>query len=286
MGDGARSTAVADDAAPETPATAEPADRWAALYVRGRVAHPGLVVPEAAFGRCLERAFAGSPSELLAVEDLYLACACACGIPGAVEAFEARLGKVVRRAVARVLVARDQREEAEQRARQHLLVADGTAPPKIAKYLGYGPLAAWVSVAAIRVAISLGRAETAELRLREKAIAEAAGPSPEILYMKGEVRRELEVAVQEALQGLDDRERLVLRLFLVSGMTLTAIGKTFGVTQQTVSRWLQKARDRMLADVGRALFERLKLPSDDVTSMIRLVASQLDISISRLLAAP
>jgi RNA polymerase sigma-70 factor, ECF subfamily len=289
MGDGARSTAVADDAARETPDHTELtdlSDRWAALYERGRAAHPGLVVPEAAFGRCLERAVAGCPIEMLAVEDLYLACACACGIPGAVEAFEARLGKVVRRAVSRVLVARDQREEAEQRARQHLFVADGTAPPKIAKYLGYGPLEAWVSVAAIRVAISLGRAETAELRLREKAIAEAAGPSPEILYMKGELRRELEVAVQEALQGLEDRERLVLRLFLVSGMTLKAIAKTFGVTQQTVSRWLQKARDSVLADVRRALVERLKLPSDEVMSMIRLVASQLDVSISRLLAAP
>ena len=104
--------------------------------------------------------------------------------------------------------------------------------------------------------------------------------------MKGEVRRELEMAVQEALQRLEDRERLVLRLYLVSGMTLAAIGKTFGVTQQTVSRWLQKARDSVLADVGRAVVERLKLPSDDVTSMIRFVASQLDISISRLLAAP
>jgi len=277
---------AADGAAPETLDDAARAHRLAVLYERGRAAYPGLAVTETAFGRCLARAVEGSPIDQLAIEDLYLACACADGVPGAVKVFETRFGNIVRRAVARVLVARDQREEAEQRARQHLFVADGTAPPKIAKYLGHGPLENWVSVAAIRVAISLGRAETAELRLREKAIAEAAGPSPEILYMKGELRRELEGAVQEALQRLEDRERLVLRLYLVSGMTLAAIGKTFGVTQQSVSRWLQKARDSVLADVGRALVERLKLPSDDVTSMIRFVASQLDISISRLLAAP
>jgi RNA polymerase sigma-70 factor (ECF subfamily) len=300
MGDGARGLAHAfqqevgeDDAARATFDTADLTRRLSALYERGRAAYPGLEVTEAAFGGCLARAVArwAGPTwraalEGLAIEDLYLACACAGGSPGAVAAFEARFGKVMRRAVARVLAARDQCEEAEQRVRHHLFVSDGTAPPKIAKYLGHGPLASWVSVAAIRVAISLGRAETAELRLREKAIAEAAGPSPEILYMKGEVRRELEVAVQEALQNLEDRERLVLRLYLVSGMTLTAIGKTFDVPQQTVSRWLQKARDSVLSDVGRAVVERLKLPSDDVTSMIRFVASQLDISISRLLAAP
>jgi RNA polymerase sigma-70 factor, ECF subfamily len=280
--------AAADDATRATFDTADLARRLAALYDRGRAAHPGLVVTETAFGRCLARAVRGGPDALeeLAIEDLYLACACAGGTPGAIAVFEARLGKVLRRAVARVLAARDQREEAEQRARQHLLVGDGTAAAKIGNYLGRGPLENWVSVAAIRVAISLGRAETAELRLREKAIAEAAGPSPEILYMKGEIRRELEAAVQEALQRLEHRERLVLRLFLVSGMTLAAIGKTFGVTQQTVSRWLRKARDSVLADVGGALAERLKLPSDDVTSMIRFVASELDISISRLLAVP
>ena len=302
MGDGARGLAhafqqaavgaVPRDGARATLDTADLATRLAALYERGRVAYPGLAVTEAAFGQCLARAVAaaagrgGAVLEELAIEDLYLACACAGGIPGAVAAFEVRFGRVVRRAVAGVLAAGHQREEAEQRARQHLFVADGTAPPKIAKYLGHGPLESWVSVAAIRVAISFGRAETAELRLREKAIAEAAGPSPEILYMKGEVRRELEVAVQEALQRLEHRERLVLRLYLVGGMTLAAIGKALGVTQQTVSRWLQKARDSVLADVERMLVERLKVPSDDVTSMIRFVASQLDISISRLLAAP
>ena len=127
----------------------------------------------------------------------------------------------------------------------------GPRPPRL-PVSGHGPLASWVSVAAIRAAIPFGRAETAELRLREKAIAEAAGPSPEILYMKGEVRRELEVAGAGGAATLEDRERLVLRLYLVSGMTLLRSARRLGVPQQTVSRWLQKARDSVLADVGRA----------------------------------
>jgi hypothetical protein len=43
--------------------------------------------------------------------------------------------------LARVLAARDQCEEAEQRARQHLLVADGVAPPRPEETLAGG---AWL----------------------------------------------------------------------------------------------------------------------------------------------
>jgi RNA polymerase sigma-70 factor, ECF subfamily len=259
-----------------------------ALSSRARAAHVGIEVPDSSFARCLAHAAARHGGHLrleeLPIEDLYLACACAARAAGAAAAFEARFGKVIRRAVARVLSQSSDREEATQRTRQVLLVGDEAAPPKIATYEGHGPLESWVSVVAIRVAVSLGRSESVERRLREKAISEAAGPNPEVLYMKGEVRRALELAIEGALGALQDRERTVLRLYLVSGMTLAAIGRTFGVTQQSVSRWLQSARDSVLADVRRALQERLHIASDDLTSFVRLVASQLDISISQVLA--
>ena len=185
--------------------------------------------------------------------------------------------------MSRVLLGSADREDAEQRTRRVLLVGDDGSP-KIAKYLGHGPLESWVAVTAIRVAVSFGRSESAERRLREKAIAEAAGGvDPEALVIKGELRRELEAAIEAALRRLEDRERLVLRLYLVSGMTLAAIGKTFDVTQPTVSRWLVRARESVLDDVRRELGERLQVAKDELASIANLVASQLDISISRVL---
>jgi RNA polymerase sigma-70 factor (ECF subfamily) len=167
-----------------------------------------------------------------------------------------------------------------------LLVCDAVGAPKISKYLGHGPLESWVAVTAIRVAVSFGRSESAERRLRDKAVADAAGGvDPEALAIKGELRRELEVAIEGALRRIEDRERLILRLYLVSGMTLAAIGKSFGVSQATVSRWLVKARESVLADVRRQLGERLQVPRGELASIARLVASQIDISISRLLGA-
>jgi RNA polymerase sigma-70 factor (ECF subfamily) len=258
----------------------------AVAFARGRAAHPKLALCEEDFGRFLARASEGrgeAGADRLPMEDLFLACACACEIAGAAEAFEARLGRIVRRAVARVLATAAERDEAEQRVRQHLLVRGEEGPPRIASYRGDGPLEGWVSVAAIRLAVSMGRSATAERRLRAKAAGEAAGANPELLLMKGELAREFEAAVEEALGRLDDRERLVLRLYLVSGMKLAAIARSLGVTPQAISRQLEKVRTSVLADVHRRLGERLALPKGELASVVRLVASRLNVSISRLL---
>jgi RNA polymerase sigma-70 factor (ECF subfamily) len=269
--------------------TADLAGTLAALYARGRAAHPKLAVSEEAFGRRLARAMDGGPPrqlDALAVEDLYLACACAERVRGAAAAFEAEYAKVVRRAVSRAVAARDDREEAEQRVRQYLLVAAPGAGPGVARYPGHVALAKWVSVVAIRVAISLKRSESAEQRLREKAGAEAIGVSPEQLLMKEEIRCQVEEAVSAALRRLPGGDRLVLQLFLVAGITHRAIAKSLGVSQQAVSRQIATTRDHLLDDIRRTVAAKLKIPKDEVTSILRLVASQLDVSLSRALAAP
>jgi RNA polymerase sigma-70 factor, ECF subfamily len=196
--------------------------------------------------------------------------------------FEAAQAKAIRRAVSRVLEARNDREDAEQRVRQHLLVG-GEAGPAIAKYVGHVPLAKWVGVVAIRVTISFNRSETAERRLREKAGAEAIDVSPEDLYMKAELRQALEPAVADALGRLADRDRLILRLYLVSGMTLHAIARSLGLSQPAVSKRLAKARDALVEDIRDSVAARLKVPKSELSSVMRLIASQLDVNISRVL---
>jgi len=259
------------------------------MHARGREAYPRLELSEEAFGRYV----AGCDSDpkpatlaCLAAEDIYLACACAERVRGATAAFDGKFGGVIRRAVSRVLGTADERQEAEQRAWQHLLVGEGDEPPRIGQYQGQGPLEKWVSVAAMRIAISFGRAESAERRLREKTIAETSGVDPEALFMKGQLRSAFEGAVTEALGRLKPRERLVLKLYLVSGMTLDAIGKSLGVTRQAVAKTLSRARDGVVAEVQASVQQRLKISEADLSSILRYVASQLDVSISRVLAKP
>jgi RNA polymerase sigma-70 factor (ECF subfamily) len=249
------------------------------LFARGRAAHPDLDLDREAFARHLARFAAVERSPAISdwAEDLYLACACAAGVDGAASTFERRFGQVIRNAVARVLAAPADRDEAAQLTRAMLLVARAGAPPKIASYSGQGPLENWVSVTAIRAAISFGRSGGTERQLRDRTVREMAGGADP------EIRKEVEAAFGLALEQLEDRERLLLRLYLVSGMTMEDIGNTFGVGHQTISRWLVKSRKRVLAFVRSELARRLKISKNELRSLVLLVASQLNLSISRLL---
>jgi RNA polymerase sigma-70 factor (ECF subfamily) len=260
----------------------------AALYGRGREAYPRLAVPEAAFGRWLARCAADGDAASLAdlvAEDVYLACACAEHVRGAVVVFDREYRRIIRRAVSRVLRGRDEQQEAEQRTWQHVLVGVGDKPPRITQYLGQGRLEKWISVASTRVAISFARGEIVEHRMRKKAITEAAGGDPERLLMKGQLRELVEGAIGRALGRLKPREQLVLKLYLVSGMTLTGIGRSLGVTRQAVTKTLGQARESILAAVEGLLRDEMKISQSDLSSVLRLVASQLDVNISRVLGA-
>jgi RNA polymerase sigma-70 factor (ECF subfamily) len=258
----------------------------ASFYGRGRKAYPRVVVSEQTFGHHVARISTDPSPEALAkiaAEDLYLACACVCRARGAATAFERKFGPVIRRAVARVLAAVDDRQEAEQRAWHHIFIEDGDRPPRIAQYSGQGPLESWVAVASMRVASSFRRAEDVEQRLRSKVVADTVAVNAERLSMKGELRPAFEEAVAEALGRLKPRERLIVKLYVVSGMRLEAISKSLGVTRQAVSKVFHRSREAILSDVERSLKQRLGLSKEELSSVMRVVASRLDLSISRVL---
>jgi RNA polymerase sigma-70 factor (ECF subfamily) len=258
----------------------------ASFYARGREAYPRIALDEQAFGRhlarCAKEAKASSLADLPA-PDIYLACACAARVRGAATAFERKFGPIIRRAISRVLKSADERQEAEQRAWDHIVVEGARGAPRITHYLGQGPLENWVSVAAMRIAVSFGRAESAERRLRAKVVSDTSRIDAEGMSMKGQLREAFEAAVAEALGGLKARERLILKLHVVSGMTLEAISKSLGVSRQAVSKTFSRTREGILGSVEASLRRRLKISRGELSSVLRLVASQLDVSVSRIL---
>jgi len=58
----------------------------------------------------------------------------------------------------------------------------------------------------------------------------------------------------------------------------------YGVSASTGSRWLAGIRDAPSNDVRRFLTDRLRLPPEEIESLTALPISQLDVSISRVLA--
>jgi RNA polymerase sigma-70 factor (ECF subfamily) len=281
------------------------------LEVAARAAWPNLPLTSERFAAYLAARIAPDATDLrlaladIHADDLFLACACVEGLPGAIAAFRERHRSVVTEVVRGIDPSPSFADEVEQTLFQRLFVApaaetqdgrhDGTAHPheraplpRITNYSGRGPLAGWVGVAAQRTALSLRRGEAAHKRARERAIADrlSIDLDPELLYLKQRYRAEFEVAFERAVAGLSDRERTILRLHLVAGLNLEAIGVMYRVNASTVSRWLASTRERLSAETERDLRQRLNLSPAEFDSLARLVVSQLDFSICRWLQDP
>lgn len=285
--------AAAGGAAPEvTPALA---DAIAQAVATGLTAWPKIPLPPEDFafhvGHVLDgvsaqtaEAVAGAVA-LLHVVDLFLACATARGLPEALTEFEARYIKPLPFILGGIGALPGDADTVSSVLRDKLLVAQDGQPPRIATYGGRGPLAAWVAIAAQRTALSLDRHESALRRVHDRAMNEAMAVdlNPELRHMKARYKEAVELAFRDALGELTDRDRALLRLGLVGGLSLDAIASAYSVNASTVSRWLAKIRKGILDRTLALLRDRLRLTDPEAASIARLVTSQIDVSVVRLL---
>ena len=263
----------------------------AAIQV-ARAARPGVEVPEEIFRRFVEDRVPEGASlaeglTSLDVTDLYLACACALGLPAAIAAFERDVLPGVAPAVSRIDRDPAFADEVRHELRVHLLVAESGESPRIAHYLGRGPLRSFVQVAAIRLGYTLKRRvarEAAATPGDSDDIAELwCDDSPELARARMEIGAPFRAAFVEAFRGLERRERNVLRLYLVDGVSSEAIGQMYAVHRATVARWIAGAEEALLAATRKHLARSLDLRDAEVDSILRLARSQLNVSLSTLL---
>ena len=85
------------------------------------------------------------------------------------------------------------------------------------------------------------------------------------------------------LRKLPRRERLLLRLNIVQGVSIYRIARMHNVSQPTVSRWLQRARVQTLKTIRDIVRDELSIHDREFDSILYLVRSQIDLSFSRLL---
>jgi len=263
----------------------------AELIASARAAWPRVRLEEAVFLRHLaERLPATAEPErtlrALPVAELFLACGCAQGDAAAHAALEAHFLPKVAAAVARVDGAADASEVC-QVLREKLLTSEAGRPPRIADYQGQGPLAAWLRAAAVRTALNLRRSARRQAHVEEEALAESTLPEghPELELLRERHRGDFQAALAESLAALSSRERTVLRLHLVEGLSLERIGAMYRTHKSTVSRWLAGAREEVRAGTHARLAERLRLSSGELHSLLRDVPGQLDVSLPALLAS-
>jgi RNA polymerase sigma-70 factor (ECF subfamily) len=61
---------------------------------------------------------------------------------------------------------------------------------------------------------------------------------------------------------------------------VTELGVLHGVHASTISRWVTDARSRLVAGTRSAMMRRLRLGGPEVSSILRLIHSEIDISLS------
>lgn len=220
----------------------------------------------------------------LHVEDLCLAERAAAGQDLAIAELGQTLDRAVRTAVSRIHPDASFLDEVAQRLRGKLLLASPGAAPKLLDYAGRGSLARWLEASALRVALTL-RAEDRKGHTGEGALeaVEAPGPQPDVAFIRGQLGPELQRALEEVLTALPVRERNLLRLYFVKGLTVEEIGRMEGTHKSTISRWLARVRAGTLERVRATLVERLRLSSGELDSVLAELKSQLHLSVSRVL---
>lgn len=263
-------------------------DAWlAALVAEGRTAWPDLPVDENELCRFIGARAPDAREELpaLSAVDLHLACAAAAGDPRAGAAIRERCYPKLKAALASAGLA-DAVEETAQQVFSELLLPDARGVRGILSYRGTGELAAFVKVIALRTARRALKQRARERPVDPSTLLEDASEAvdPELHSLKQRYRVEFKEAFHVALATLSDRERNILRYELVGGLNIDQIGALYDVHRATVARWRTRAREKLFEQTEAALRAKMALGSSDFHSVVRLIQSQLDVSLYRVLS--
>ncbi len=248
------------------------------IFEAARAARPEIALDQdafLAFLRARPERLDASPEH---AGDLALSFACAAGNTAALRTLDAEyLSRV-----GATLPSRHRGDAAEviQSLRDKLLVPDASGRAKIGDFTGRGGLGGWLRVAAVRVALNIERGKKHEVAFDEnRALAERAAGDLEIDHLKRRYRLEFREAFTAALEALEARPRNLLRQHYLDGLTMEAIGAIYRVHRITVVRWMEQARAALAKETRRELGARLRVDRNELESILRLIESQLDVSL-------
>lgn len=213
--------------------------------------------------------------------ELCLAHACLRGDPAAVRVFHGELFRHADRVLRRLGLSAADADDVKQDASSRLLVGGDEA--KLAQYAGDGPLAHWIASVVGRLALTLHRRRKSPEPLEDYDFPDAA-LDPQLDAIQARHRTDFKQAFQFAVANLPPRDRAVLRALIVDDRSVGDIATLYQIHRVTASRWLAEIRRTLLRETRRWLKDRLALDANSLESATRMLDSQLDVSLYRLLA--
>jgi RNA polymerase sigma-70 factor (ECF subfamily) len=255
------------------------------LFADGTARRPRVRATLQRFADAMEaRVAAGAALSEVFAADLLLATGCLEGDEGSLETFEIECMQDASKALARLRLDASATDEILQRVRTKLLVGDGGAP-RLATYAARGSLAGWVRAAVVHEALSTKRAEVRRgPHTGASALERLHGlDDPDLARLHAAYAVPFKEAFTAVLGSLAPRDRNVLRLVYVDGLTAEQVGAAYGVHRVSVARWIGQIRAALFERTRARLCERLQLSPAEMESMTRLCLSQIDVSLDRLL---
>lgn len=222
----------------------------------------------------------------LHLNDLALACACAAGHDGAWEHFIREMRPALY-AAARAIAKRDAARDLADSLYAQLYGVDAKGQQRrslLDYYHGRARLSTWLRTVLAQRHIDnvRERARTVPLDTELSEPADAAPPvQPDAHDNVARVQR----ALNEAVDRLDARDRLRLRLYYAQRLTLAKIGRALGEHEATASRNLERVRRTLRQEIERRLLETHGMDDAGVASCLQQAVEAPDLDLSHVLAA-
>jgi len=257
----------------------------AAQLADARHAWPTLEITAEVYARSLQATLAARSDEpaerVLATMpiDLVLAAACSTGDAAAIAIARAELAPGLRHALARTGAPDATIDEAEQRVWIMLFVGDAA---QIRQYSGRGRLRSWVRSIGVRTIRRMLGTDAAADDDRELSELPAALRDPELEAMRARYAPQVRSSFAQALTALTPRQRNVLRQYHIDGLTIDQLAVLYKINRATAARWVAGARLALVTATRDRLVAELQLDPREVDSVIRLVRSQLSLSVREL----
>jgi RNA polymerase sigma-70 factor, ECF subfamily len=255
-------------------------------YATGAAAWPTVTLTQEQFIEHLARRInsrSAEPADRVLVTmpaaDLYLVAACSDNDAAALTAFRDAFIPTLLQALGKLALAPATIDETVQRVLVMLFVGDG-GPPQILGYGGKGTLRSWLRSIAIRTGRRLAGVEL-DSSPGDDDLAElpAAVGDPELELLRARYSDQVRIAFAAAFAELSERERNVLRQYHIDGLTIDQLAGLYQVNRATTARWVAGARLAIVTRTRKHLVEQFGIAATEVDSSIRLVRSQLAVSV-------
>jgi RNA polymerase sigma-70 factor (ECF subfamily) len=102
--------------------------------------------------------------------------------------------------------------------------------------------------------------------------------------LKARYKAEFDAGIRAVFARMPDKDRTLLVLHLVHGVSLPRLAAMHRVSRPTIARWLAAARRALHDDAQRELEGRLRVSPSELDSIAALVRSQVEISVVALAA--